>query len=108
MINQVIRICTLIWLSLCCLTTIAFFDEISRLNRDLYFRVSGENETVSLLLNFKDKRSTNQHTLNASLETIEKTFRKKADILSHLLKTHVDHLRNETDQVIANFANQFP
>ncbi|XP_017761718.1 PREDICTED: sushi, von Willebrand factor type A, EGF and pentraxin domain-containing protein 1-like [Eufriesea mexicana] len=99
MIDQVVRICTLIWLSLCCLTTIAFFDEISRLNRDLYFGVSGENETVSLLPNFKDKRSTNQNTVNASLENIEKTFRKKADILSRLLKTHIDHLRNETDKV---------
>ena len=98
MINSVVRICTLIWLSLCLLTTIVFFNEISRLNVELQnFGVSERTE-----YNFKYKRSTDRQELNASLENIEKAFRKKADSLSYLLKADIDRLRNETDQVIRN------
>ncbi|XP_033303731.1 sushi, von Willebrand factor type A, EGF and pentraxin domain-containing protein 1-like isoform X1 [Bombus bifarius] len=96
MISPIVKICTLIWLSLCLLTTIAFFDEISRLDIGLQnFRVSERNE-----FNFKDKRSTDRYELNTSLKNqLQKPFREKADALSRLLKANIDRLRNETDQV---------
>ncbi|KOX71267.1 Sushi, von Willebrand factor type A, EGF and pentraxin domain-containing protein 1, partial [Melipona quadrifasciata] len=95
MISSVVKICTLIWLSLCLLTTIVFFNEIGRLNIELQnFGVSERTEC-----NFKHKRSTDRQELNASLENVEKTFRKKTAALSYLLKADIDRLRNETDQV---------
>ncbi|XP_060818726.1 sushi, von Willebrand factor type A, EGF and pentraxin domain-containing protein 1-like isoform X1 [Bombus pascuorum] len=96
MISPIVKICTLIWLSLCLLTTIAFFDEIRRLDIGLQnFRVSERNE-----FNFKDKRSTDRYELNTSLKNqLRKPFREKADALSRLLKANIDRLRNETDQV---------
>lgn len=103
MISPIVKICTLIWLSLCLLTTIAFFDEISRLDIGLQnFRVSERNE-----FNFKDKRSTDRYELNTSLKNqLQKPFRDKADALSRLLKANIDRLRNETDQVMGNFTNK--
>lgn len=98
MISSIARIYTLICLLIYLLTTIAFFDGINQLDKlkETYFEASEENEWTSLL-SFINKRSVDRHKLNASLEN---KFRKKADTLSRILKTHIDLLRNETDEVI--------
>lgn len=102
MISSIARIYTLICLLIYLLTTIAFFDGINRLDKlkETYFEAAEENEEWTSLLSFINKRSVDRHKLNASLENVENKFRKKADILSRILKTHIDLLRNETDKVI--------
>lgn len=109
--SSIARIYTLICLLIYLLTTIAFFDGINQLDKlkETYFEASEENEWTSLL-SFINKRSVDRHKLNASLENVENKFRKKADTLSRILKTHIDLLRNETDEVILfnrTFHNKF-
>ncbi|XP_076749113.1 sushi, von Willebrand factor type A, EGF and pentraxin domain-containing protein 1 [Xylocopa sonorina] len=99
MIGSIVRVCILIWVMARLLTAIVLthqlFGEINRLDSELHYGMPGD----LLFLNFKNKRSTDHHEFNSSLENFEKTFRKKAANMSLLLKTRIDQLRNETDQV---------
>ncbi|CAK9810357.1 Sushi, von Willebrand factor type A, EGF and pentraxin domain-containing protein 1, partial [Anthophora quadrimaculata] len=96
MIGSIVIIRVLILL-FSCLLIIVSLDAITRSDEQLHFeRIE---ETASSLLSFEDKRSANRHNLNASLQNVDRTFKKKAATLSRLLKIHIDYLRNDTDQV---------
>nr|XP_034194420.1 sushi, von Willebrand factor type A, EGF and pentraxin domain-containing protein 1-like [Osmia lignaria] len=99
MIGSITRKCILIGLLSRLLIAIAFFNDFPRFNEDFHFEVGAVNNTASLIINFKEKRHVNQHEFNESLENVQRTFQNKANALSHLLKIHIDHLRNETDQI---------
>lgn len=61
----------------------------------------GVNETdvTSTFLNFGQKTNGSQRYWYEHLEDAERMLRSKADILSRLLKMHIDRLRRKTDQV---------
>lgn len=99
MIGPIVKLCVLIWLISRLFTTIATFNEKSS---DLHFdlaELNVEDKAAQSTENFRDNKIKNRRGLISNLENVDKTFKKKADTLSRLLKTNVDHLRNETDQV---------
>lgn len=59
---------------------------------------ASENAT-STLLNFGQKANGDQRYWYQHLDDSDRMLKSKADILSRLLKMHIDRLRNQTDQV---------
>ncbi|XP_026669674.1 sushi, von Willebrand factor type A, EGF and pentraxin domain-containing protein 1-like [Ceratina calcarata] len=98
-VGAIMRVCFLIWLMPRLSITTISLDEISRFDKKLYFEVSREKLDVPMFFNFEEKRSVNQHESNTTLDSFQKTLKKKTETMSHLLKGHIDRLRNETEQV---------
>jgi len=61
----------------------------------------GVNETnvTSTFLNFGQKTNGSQHYWYEYLNDADRILKSKAEILSRLLKMHIDRLRKKTDQV---------
>lgn len=61
----------------------------------------GANETdvTSTFLNFGQKTNGSQRYWYEYLDDADRMLKSKADILSRLLKMHIDRLRKKTDQV---------
>lgn len=62
---------------------------------------TGESDVTSTFLNF-DKNKTNEdrrYWYENLDDDADRMLKSKTDILSHLLKMHIDRLRNETNQV---------
>ncbi|KAL6256847.1 hypothetical protein P5V15_011783 [Pogonomyrmex californicus] len=73
------------------------FDEES--SSGLKGDISDSNVT-STFLNFSQKINRNDHYQYEHLDNpVDRMLKNKADMLSHLLKMHIDRLRNKTDQV---------
>lgn len=66
-------------------------------NSDLEIGMSDSNVT-STLLNFGQKNGDQRYRYE-HLDDADRTLKSKADVLSRLLKMHIDRLRNKTDQV---------
>lgn len=58
-----------------------------------------ENNVTSTFLNFGQKTNGSQRYWYEHLDDADRVLKSKADILSRLLKMHIDRLRNKTDQV---------
>lgn len=58
-----------------------------------------ENNVTSTFLNFGQKTNGSQRYWYEHLDDVDRVLKSKADILSRLLKMHIDRLRNKTDQV---------
>ncbi|XP_018392761.1 PREDICTED: sushi, von Willebrand factor type A, EGF and pentraxin domain-containing protein 1-like [Cyphomyrmex costatus] len=60
---------------------------------------SNDNNVSSNFLNFDQKTNESQHYWYKHLNDADRMLKSKTDVLSRLLKMHIDQLRNETDQV---------
>ncbi|KAK2576675.1 hypothetical protein KPH14_005336 [Odynerus spinipes] len=63
------------------------------------FKTRAADEIDLTTRNYGKEESNKDQYLYQYLETANKVLRRKADLLSHLLKIHIDRLRNETDEV---------
>lgn len=70
-------------------------------NGSMEINTSGEGDVTSAFLNFdKNKVNGDRRYWYQNLdEDTDRMLKSKTDILSHLLKMHIDRLRNETNQV---------
>nr|XP_050859532.1 sushi, von Willebrand factor type A, EGF and pentraxin domain-containing protein 1-like isoform X2 [Vespula vulgaris] len=62
-------------------------------------RTTDDIDLISTTWNHGKEKNNNNQYLHHSFESNNKMIRRKADLLSHLLKIHIDRLRNETDEV---------
>lgn len=60
---------------------------------------SSDSNITSTLLNFGQKTNGDQRYWYKHLDDADRTLKSKAEVLSRLLKMHIDRLRNKTDQV---------
>lgn len=60
---------------------------------------TGESDVPSRFLNFGRKANGDQRYWYENLDDADRMLKSKTDILSRLLKMHIDRLRNETNQV---------
>jgi len=58
-----------------------------------------DNNVSSTFLNFGQKTNKDQRYWYEHLDDADRMLKSKANILSRLLKMHIDRLRNKTDQV---------
>lgn len=59
----------------------------------------GTDNVTSTFLNFGRKANGDRRYWYENLNDADRMLKSKTDILSHLLKMHIDRLRNETNQV---------
>lgn len=57
------------------------------------------DNVTSMFLNFGRKANGNRRYWYENLNDTDRMLKSKTDILSHLLRMHIDRLRNETNQV---------
>lgn len=62
-------------------------------------RTADEIDLISTIWNHRKEDNNKNQYSDKSYESSNKMIRRKADLLSHLLKIHIDRLRNETDEV---------
>lgn len=60
---------------------------------------TSESDVTSRFLNFGRKTNGNGRYWHENLDDVDRMLKSKTDILSRLLKMHIDRLRNETNQV---------
>lgn len=73
-------------------------DDDGRSSGDMEIDMNDSNVS-STLPNFGQKTNEDQRYWYEHLDDADRMLKSKADILSHLLKVHIDRLRNKTDQV---------
>lgn len=98
------RICVKI--SSLMIAVILVFLNFAECTDEIYLRLSdnwkinvNENNITSTYLNFGQRINGNRRYLYEHANDTEEILKNKTNLLSRLLKMHIDQLRNKTDQV---------
>ncbi|XP_047361548.1 sushi, von Willebrand factor type A, EGF and pentraxin domain-containing protein 1-like isoform X4 [Vespa velutina] len=79
----------------------AKYSNISEFRSSNTFKIQTADgiDLISTIWNHGKEHNNKNQYLDKNFESSNKMIRRKADLLSHLLKIHINRLRNETDEV---------